>query len=129
MNIIQESPTYFNDFNFFLLPQYNLKFTVFTNQSILHLPSFIPTPTDASPPFSSISLIHLPLNPLTCLLKQLLSLLSGSLFNKLPPELTSFCSHHVNHWHYLTLISRWTYMFLHFILLFPLLASSISKTP
>lgn len=81
---------------FFLLPQYNSKFTLFTIQSILHLPPLICTSTDASPPFSSNFLTHLPLNPLAA--PSISSFCSCQvLFNRLPPEQISFCSHHGNH--------------------------------
>lgn len=79
MNRILEPPIYFNAFNIFFLPQSNLKSTLFANQFILHSPNLTPTSTDANLPFSSTSLTHLLLNPLPCPLKQLFSLLSGSL--------------------------------------------------
>ena len=65
-NVIQEPPTYYNAFKFFLLPQYDLDFTLFTNQSVLHLPGLISTSTNTSPPFPQflshtfLSVLNLP---------------------------------------------------------------------
>lgn len=100
-NVIQE-PIYFNAFNFFLLPQSDLKFTPSTNQSVLHFPGLVNRATEPALHFP-----HFPHTPSskssTCPLKQLPSLLSGSL-NTLSPELISSCSHYANEWYYLTQI-------------------------
>ena len=53
MTIIQEPLIHLNAFNFSLLPPNNLKFTLFTSHSVLHLPSLIPASTDPSPTLSA----------------------------------------------------------------------------